>query len=717
VLHSQPELLAATRIMDLDLRAWANDPARVLEALAHLQRAGASLPPRLEPRWEAALPIAVRAAAALPSAVAPGLAAYGRIIQYWSQGSPPNLRSLIGTLARASGRDGPKPAPPVVLPATALWHPAAGRHFTELEAYRAWYDSYCPPTTHPRPRAGVILFRQYVASGNHDLYDEAIAALEREGLEVIAGYGHLDHSELIDAYFRSAGIDVLINLTGFNLVGSMAHPQPERAQALLRSLGVPYLVALPLLFQSQDEWRADRMGLAPAQTALQVTLPELEGGIEPRVYGGRTADDRQAGVPGQIRRLARRAARWASLRRKPPAERKIAVTLFRFPPDKGAIGTAAYLDVFESLYRFLLALKREGYRVELPADADGLRRALLGATDGSGPDEAGAVAAELDVWRYKQYFPQWRRLCPQWGEPPGAIDVRHGALLIRGRSFGHVFVGIQPSFGYEGDPLRLLFAPEASPSHSFAAYYVWLRHVWGADCLVHFGTHGALEFMPGKSVGLTPECYPDLLLDDLPHAYFYSIDNPSEATIAKRRGYATLVSYLSPPLSAAGLYRELSAMRDALDEWTAAPPGPNRQRIEQTLAELVRSTGIEGEVPAPADWRDAEAVAGFVSRLRAYLRELADRLVPVGLHVAGEPPDAEALRTFLLAEARVPRAEEGLPALFELLPEADAAEVVAALARGGERAAEAAAQAVVDRQPPAGAAADPQTGGRIAAWI
>lgn len=739
VLHSQPELLAATRLLDLDAGQLAADRALVGQITGRLQAAGVNLPPV----WNVILSAAPRLEAVLSAQGWPGLAAYARIAQYWGNGTPENVRRLIAALARAAGRpDWSEPPPPALLPATALWHPAAGQHFADLDAYWHWYREYrgsagenaATPPAAGRPRAGVIVFRQYVASGNCGHYAAAITALEAAGLDVIAGYGNLDHTQLVETCFRPAGIDVLVNLTGFNLVGSMGQPRPQRAVELLQSLDVPYLVAVPLLFQTQEGWKADRLGLSPAQTALQVVLPELEGGIEPRVYGGRTADDRQAPDPNQVGRLARRAARWTALRRKPPAERRIALTLFSFPPDKGSIGSAAYLDVFRSLHNTLAALREAGCRVDLPPDAEALRRAVIagseapveGLSGGPRPDRLlrmtdAAVAGRLSVWQYKRLFPAWKRLAAIWGEPPGLIDATHDALLIRGRAFGNVFIGIQPSFGYEGDPMRLLFSPEASPSHSFAAFYTWLAHVWQADCLIHFGTHGALEFMPGKSVGLTADCYPDLLLGDLPHAYFYSIDNPSEASIAKRRSYAELVSYLSPPLSAAGLYRDLRALRESADEWATASPRPRRDAACAAVQSLVDQTGIAREVPPP-DWRDDRAVEDFLGRLRAYLQELAERLIPIGLHVAGEAPDTAALETFLAAEARIERPEKGIRSLPALLGEnlagaaggasaGGCAAVVSALVREGPAAAENAARAAQPALGSGPAAAD------LAAWI
>jgi magnesium chelatase subunit H len=140
-----------------------------------------------------------------------------------------------------------------------------------------------------------------------------------------------------------------------------------------------------------------------------------------------------------------------------------------------------------------------------------------------------------------------------WGPAPGKAQSDGRSLFVLGARFGNVFVGVQPPFGYEGDPMRLLFERGFAPTHAFSAFYRWLRRDFGAHAVVHFGTHGALEFMPGKQVGLTSECWPDRLIGDLPNIYVYAANNPSEGTLAKRRGSATLVSYLTPPITNAGL--------------------------------------------------------------------------------------------------------------------------------------------------------------------
>lgn len=606
--HSQSEALALNRIGEFiaETGAWR-------EAVAELRRAGVPLPGLLNVLL-AALP---QVDYALPPDRFPGLRMYAEGSRLWSDGSVSSLAALMRLLC-GEAVTAPRPVPQI-----GLWHPRGG-HFSDLDQYLNWYQPG------DRPRVGVIVHRRWVAGGNFAHYEAVIAALEAQGLAVLAGYADLDAAPLFRGFFAPAGVDCLLNLVSFNLVGGHGRPDPARGAELVASMDCPYLCAVPLVLQSLEQWRSSRMGLAPHQAVMQMVMPELEGGVEPWVYAGPDQGDGIAAPPELVDRLARRVRRWVDLRRTAPGARKVAVTIFSMPPDKGSVGSAAYLDVFRSLHRLMLRLKAEGYTVDVPSSIDDLRRAVLGAESALPGADSLHIAARLDTPTYKQLVPNWERIARCWGPPPGLLDADGQALLVRGRSFGNLFVGIQPSFGYDGDPMRLLFHPNASPSHAFAAYYAWIQQVWGAHALLHFGTHGALEFMPGRQTGLGDDDFPAMLLGDLPHFYFYSLNNPSEASIAKRRGGAVTVSHLTPPLAQAGLYRKLLTLRDTLRTYQETGNGD----LMGLVRELAAEAALDTEVPPDE--------ADYPERLAAYLLELETRLIPVGLHVAGETTDLSA---------------------------------------------------------------------------
>ena len=239
----------------------------------------------------------------------------------------------------------------------------------------------------------------------------------------------------------------------------------------------------------------------------------------------------------------------------------------------------------------------------------------------------------------------------QWGHAPGRHQSDGSRLFVLGARFGNVFVGVQPSFGYEGDPMRLLFERGFAPTHAFSAFYRWLREDFGASAVLHFGTHGALEFMPGKQAGLSGECWPDRLIGDLPNFYLYASNNPSEGMLAKRRTGAALISYLTPPITKAGLYRGLIDLKSSIDRWRQLDPATDAEQ-STSLVQLIQAQAAMVDLAAaePA-WPDAESTVR-VDSLRAAVLELEYSLIPHGLHVVGVPPDAAA-RTELLDAAGI----------------------------------------------------------------
>ncbi len=622
--------------------------------------------------------------------------------QYWLNCAPENLYRMLCLIIEryVPGHTGKLPMlDPISYPELALWHPAAAEPFATQAEYDAWRSksdkvtrrqadkvstssrrrgehasapaqavtpSSGHPVSSPIGTVGILSLRTVALTGNSAHLAALIEALERRGIEPRLAYASgLDQRPAIEAFFagaapaakglarllpfkqaapahdQHAAVDLLVNATGFALVGGPAESKPAEARAALAKLDVGYLNLVPLAFQRIEEWRADDTGLAPIQSALSVAVPELDGASDPIIYGGPTSGgDSFAPLPAEIEQAAERIARRVTLRRKANAEKRLAIVIFNFPPNLGNIGTAAYLDVFASMYALLVALRADGYDVELPASAAALRtmiiegNAVLSGTDGN-------VSDRFPVEEYRQLFPDYAAIEPFWGRAPGELLNDGKQFQILGRRLGKLFIGIQPSFGYERDPMRLLMAKDAAPNHAFAAFYTWLRHVYQADAVLHFGTHGALEFMPGKQVGLSANCWPYRLLGELPNFYYYSVNNPSEAAIAKRRGMATLVSYLVPPLQQAGLYKGLRALKDSIDRYRAAPSD-----------ELVEDIRLQAEKLGLVVERAAEISAdSYIAALSYELLQVEERMIPAGLHVIGRPPAPAELVDFLALTA------------------------------------------------------------------
>ena len=503
---------------------------------------------------------------------------------YFLQPTPGNIQSMLLYSLTQYVRDErlkkvrlPKPEQ---MPSVAIYHPNAKSLFQTFAEYRKWYRK----PLDRRPTIGLLLMRPQVISKTTKHYDALINAIEAEGLSVVPAIATLmDNRQAVSKFFvenEKARVSQIVSLTGFSFVGGPAMNDSAAASEFLRELNIPYRSAVSLDTQTIEAWSDSQTGLNPVQAGMQIAIPEIDGATEPFIYGGiPTRGQEPVALDDRCQRLARRLKRWNTLQIAPRKDVKLAIVLFCFPANKGNIGTAADLDVFPGVFDVLKRLDTEGYRVELPASADDLRDRLN--------DE---ISYRMNVQEYRRLCPYVREVENDWGTAPGAINTFGKDLLIQGLQLGNVFIGVQPTFGFEGDPMRLMMARGGSPHHGFMAFYTFLSKVFKADGLIHFGTHGALEFMPGKQIGLSGECWPDRLIDELPNFYIYSVNNPSEGSIAKRRSYAELISYLTPPIENAGLYKELAGLKDLVMAYRQSTNESERDRLYQSIEALQQQT-------------------------------------------------------------------------------------------------------------------------------
>merc|ERR1712086_268976 len=284
------------------------------------------------------------------------------------------------------------------------------------------------------------------------------------------------------------------------------------------------------------------------------------------------------------------------------------------------------------------------------------------------------VEYKMSVSEYKELTPYAEELEENWGPPPGNLNSDGQNLLIFGKTFGNVFIGVQPTFGYEGDPMRLLFAKSASPHHGFAAYYTYLEKIFGADAVLHFGTHGSLEFMPGKQVGMSGQCYPDRLIQSTPNLYYYAANNPSEATIAKRRSYAATISYLTPPAENAGLYKGLKELGELVSSYQSLRLTGRAANIVSSIVASARQCNLDKDVDLPADDADMKESTqlekdDIVGKVYGKIMEIESRLLPCGLHTVGVPPTAEEAIATLVNIVSIDRPEDEIKSLPRIIAE------------------------------------------------
>jgi len=563
---------------------------------------------------------------------------YLNIFCYFLQPTPANIRSMVLYALKqyvpdkGLQRAKVKVPPPDRMPSVAIYHPDSAKLFESFTEYRRWHEKRpkskvqspkSPSSTlDPESTVGLLLMRPQVVSKTTKHYDALIRAIEAEGLSVIPALSTLmDNREAVSEFFVDtespvssfespvqkhqdqrpktkdqttdngplttdySRISQIVSLTGFSFVGGPAMNDSDAAAEFLEKLNRPYRSAVSLDTQTIDAWRASQTGLNPVQAGMQIAIPEIDGATEPFIYGGIPGSGVEP-IPLNDRcaRFARRLKRWNRLRTVPRKDLKLALVLFCFPPNKGNIGTAADLDVFPSVWDTLKKLEAEGYDVELPESPDALREGLIGGNAESFASPAN-VAYRLGVDEYRRLCPYVDEIENDWGPAPGRVNSFGREVLIQGLQLGKVFIGVQPSFGYEGDPMRLMMARSGAPHHGFMGFYTYLTQVLNVDAVVHVGTHGALEFMPGKQIGLSSECWPDRLIGELPNIYIYSVNNPSEGSIAKRRSYAELISYLTAPIENAGLYKELAGLKDMMLAYRQATDELERERLYQVIDE------------------------------------------------------------------------------------------------------------------------------------
>jgi magnesium chelatase subunit H len=656
-LMSQSDVVKMTRMGDYRMDAPPKGPLGWLKKLRGTSKDGA-------PNSGAAQLAVLRRLPKLLKFV-PGTAqdvrAYFLTLQYWLAGSDDNAFQMISALVdryaagpRKGLRGQSKVEAPQEYPEVGVYHPDLPQRMSEHLSDLPWKKDAIGTV-------GVLMLRSYVLGKDANHYDGVIRALEARGLNVIPAFaGGLDQRPAIEALMMKDGqatVDAVINLTGFSLVGGPAYSDAKSAEEILTRLDRPYISAHPVEFQTLQQWGANRQGLLPLEATIMIAIPELDGGTQPMVFGGRSDAGGEActgcsractwapsdGVramqscPERAEALADKMVKMVQLRRAANKDRKLAVVLFNFPPNGGAAGTAQFLAVFDSLHRTLIRLKAEGYDVEVPENSDAIRRRVIEGNAMQYGQEAN-VHAFVPADTIVATEPYLAEIEQEWGPAPGKFQSDGKNVLITGAQFGNVFVGIQPANGYESDPMRLLFDGRFAPTHAFMAFYRWIRNDFGAHAVIHWGTHGSLEFMPGKQTGMTMSCWPERIIQDLPNIYLYAANNPSEGVLAKRRSGATLVSYLTPALTNSGLYKGLSDIKASVDRWRSTEPGsPDLAGLEEIIAEQAAAMDLDGS---------------DVSKLAAKLYEIEQELIPQGLHVFGDAEAEDARVDMLIAVAQ-----------------------------------------------------------------
>ncbi len=547
------------------------------------------------------------AASTAPSAV------IQRVLAYFQAGGSVNLAQMLRYVSDHALQTRFGFEPPAALPEHGIYHP----ELAEGATIGDWLAVRAPD----RPTAGIVFYRAHWMSGNTRFVDALVRALERRGMNAMpvftsslrAVQGNTPGEAIPEAlrYFITSPIDVLINTTSFATGAPHVPASSAAARGALEQVDVAVLQAITS-GMTQAQWEPSTRGLNPLDTAMNVALPEFDGRIVTVPVSFKT------GAPGglveyepvadRVERVAGLARRLARLKRLPRSEVRVAFVLTNSSAKASQIGNAVGLDAPASLLRILQAMQSAGYRIgDLPGSGTELIHTLIDRCHydqlSLTSEQLAHAAARVPAARYRSWFADLpvdlqAKMEAQWGPAPGNAYVHDGHLVLAGIPLEHAFVALQPPRGYGMDPDQIYHQPDLPPTHHYYALYRWLRDDWQADAIVHVGKHGTLEWLPGKGVGLSENCFPDSLLGDMPLFYPFIINDPGEGSQAKRRAHAVVVDHLTPPMTTADVYGPLARLTQLVDEYYQVEvlDPVKLPLLQQQIWDLVRETDLDADL-------------------------------------------------------------------------------------------------------------------------
>ncbi|WP_210528834.1 cobaltochelatase subunit CobN [Rubellimicrobium arenae] len=581
---------------------------------------------------------------------------YAALWAYLVEGGLENARHfLLHAKAMLDGTEAPSAAKPL-LKAAPFWPGQGDADLATIQGY--W--------TEGAPVVPLVFYRALMQSGATAPVAHLTRALLRQGLNPLPIYvaslkDPLSRATLA-ALFQDAPPTVILNATSF-AVGTPETPG-DNPLASPQANGAPVLQVV-FSGSSEEQWGSGTRGLSATDIAMNVALPELDGRLLTRAvsFKDEAHFDEATQCPivtytpkaDRIRFVADLAANWARLRTTPVPDRKVALVLANYPNKDGRLANGVGLDTPASTVHALRLLRDAGYSVEAPPDSGALMARLLAGPTNWLPDRKDKQGGErLPLATYRRWFDAlpWEvklQVTDRWGAPEADPYLDGDAFALSIHRLGHAVVALQPSRGYDIDPKATYHAPDLVPPHHYLAFYLWLREAFGAHALIHMGKHGNLEWLPGKAVALSSECWPEIALGPLPHIYPFIVNDPGEGTQAKRRAQAVILDHLTPPLTRAETYGPLRDLEVLLDELAQAQATDPR-RADHLKREIVTTAQATG-LAADAGLTDQ----GDIQKLDAWLCDLKEAQIRDGLHVFGQSPQGPLARDLAIALARVPR--------------------------------------------------------------
>ena len=604
--------------------------------------------------------------------------------RYLMHGGRINFYNMFSYLHNLLFQDKAPCNPPESLPQEGIYHP----DFPGIPDLKEYLKQKIDPK---KITVGIWFYQSYWLNDNLIYIDAIIREVERCGANIICVF-HLRYKDtergnrgadyVVDKFFMENGksrIDVLISPMMFSLTLSA----PEYRE-LLPKLNVPLIQAI-VTMNSYAEWKESLQGVSTMDVSYSVAQPEFDGTLITVPVATREEDEtdpltgallaKNMPIAERVQKMVSLALNWARLRKISNKEKKISIIFHHYPPRNDRIGCAAGLDSFESVKLLLDRMKKEGYRIDQTYEnGDELAKDLL---DRMTCDQRWLtperMAQKAEARAGEEMFRPWHDALPlsirdkmtaDWGEIPGDLFVHEEKMHFAGLINGNVFITIQPPRGYFENIDKIYHDFYLSPPHQYLAHYRWIKDVFKADAVMHVGKHGSLEWLPGKALGLSDECYPDLAIMDLPNIYPYIINDPSEGTQAKRRSYCCIIDHLTPVFTNADLYEDLAKVENVLKEYTDAKiEDPGKLSI---LRSMIWEAVCQADLDKDLELDEKEAFSDFdlfLEKLHTYLSELGDTMINYGLHIMGKAPENNRLVEFLVQLTRLSNGD--VPSLRE----------------------------------------------------
>ncbi len=589
-----------------------------------------------------------------------------KIWRYLREGGKANITNCFAYLRHQFFQQAADYQPPKPLPRALIYHP----HIADV-SLKEWQACWIPE----QPVVALVFYRSHLQSGNTQAFDDFIELIAQAGLNplpvAVTSLKEAENLTILNDLLEKSRARVLLNTTGFSL-GSTGNAHlsssPTQSQDWFRS-NIAILQVI-MAGNSIEDWLSHPQGLRASDIAMNIALPEMDGRIISRAISFkdliRYSDCCQLDivgyklVPDRALFVAELAKAWACLGEKNNTDKRVVLILANYPTRDGRIGNGVGLDTPQSTINILTAMAQAGYPVDnIPTDGTTLVQELLsGVTNDLDWLHTRHCNQSISLEAYKEYFSSLpaqnqQAVLERWGEPEKDPKVRQERIMVAGLTLGNTFVGIQPARGYNLDVAANYHDPDLVPPHSYLAFYFWLKFEYKLDAIAHIGKHGNLEWLPGKGVALSQNCWPEITLGPVPHLYPFIVNDPGEGAQAKRRAQAVVLDHLMPPMARAESYGVLTELENLVDEYYQAMGLDTRREtfLRDKILKLVESSSLKQELK-PCENEDA-----VLNELDAYLCELKEAQIRNGLHIFGQLDKDDKYYETLVALIRLPRGD------------------------------------------------------------